>query len=68
MAVDRKKLVEKLQSATPEERALFREALQEAEPEAFLSLEEMLAIRKMLEGAKKPKEKKSLIDLWFGGE
>ena len=68
MAVDKKKLVEKLQSATPEERTLFREALQEAEPDSFLSLEEVLAIRKVLEGSKKPKEKKSLMDIFLGGE
>jgi hypothetical protein len=68
MAVDKKKLVEKLQSATPEERTLFREALQEAEPDSFLSLDEVLAVRKVLEGSKKPKAKITLLEKWFGDE
>ena len=66
MAMDKAKLIEKLKGATPEERSLFREALQEAEPDAGLSLEEVLAIRKMLEVSKKPKEKKSLLEIWLG--
>ena len=63
MAWDKEKIVEKLKNATPEERTLFREALQEAEPDSFLSMEEVSTVRKMLEGTKKGKTKKSLLDI-----
>jgi hypothetical protein len=64
--IDKEKLVEKLKSATPEERTLFREALQEAEPGTQLSMDEVLSIRKMLEGTKKGKEKKGLLETLLG--
>ena len=63
MAWDKEKIVEKLKGASPEERTLFREALSEAEPGAFLSMDEVSTVREMLEKAKKPKTKKSLLDI-----
>jgi hypothetical protein len=65
MAWDKEKIVEKLKGASPEERTLFREALQEAEPGAFLSMEELSTFREMLEKAKKTKTKKSLLDIFM---
>jgi len=67
--MEKKDLIEKLKKMTPEERALFRESLQEAEPGAFLSAEEMSKVREMLAGNNssktKPKEK-GLIESIFG--
>ncbi len=53
MALDKEKLKEKLMGLSPEEKTLFREALQETEPNSFLSVEEVSTLRKMLEGKKK---------------
>jgi hypothetical protein len=61
MAIDKAKLVEKMKSATPEERALFREALLEVEPQEnseILSGEEILSVREILASFKQKKEKK----------
>jgi hypothetical protein len=49
-------LVEKLKGMPEEDRDLFREALQEAEPGAFLSGEELSEVRKMLGGIKPDKK------------
>jgi hypothetical protein len=69
MAIDKVKLVEKLKNATPEERALFREAVLEVEPpnsSEVLSGEEILSVREILstwkEKAEKGKKKKGFLD------
>jgi len=67
MALDKKQIVEKLKNLSPEDKALFREALQETDPEGFLSVEEVLTFREML--AKRKEKKKGLlseIDALFG--
>jgi hypothetical protein len=61
--MEKETLVERLKAMSKEERALFREALQETDPDTFLSGEEVSAIRKVL--ASKGK-KKSLFEEIFG--
>ena len=60
MAMDKEKLIEKLKGLSPEDKTLFREALQEAEPVSFLSVEEVSTIRKMLE--RKGKKGKGILE------
>ena len=62
MAIDKGKLLEKMKSASPEDRALFREVLLEVEPSEtseILSGEEILSVRELLSEIKKKREKKS---------
>ena len=63
-------LVEKLKGLPEEERALFRDALQEADPGAFLSGEELSKVREMLSGIKPPKKTnekpKGILESLFG--
>jgi len=49
-------LVEKLKGLPEEDRSLFREALQEVEPAAGLSMEELSKVREMLAGIKPGKK------------
>lgn len=58
MAIDKGKLIAKIKEMTPEERGLFREAMQEAEPGEGLSMEEVSKVREMLTGTGPKKEKK----------
>jgi hypothetical protein len=64
-------LVEKLKGMPEEDRTLFREALQEAEPGAFLSGEELSKVREMLSGTKPKPSKgepkpKGILESLFG--
>jgi hypothetical protein len=56
MGFDKEKFAEKLKQLSPEDKALFREALQEAEPDGFLSVEEVSTIRQMLAKGKGKKK------------
>jgi DNA-directed RNA polymerase specialized sigma54-like protein len=60
MALDKEKIMERFKSLSPEDKTLFREAIQETDPEGFLSLEEVSTIREML--AKSKKKKKGVLD------
>ena len=60
MAIDKTKLIEKLKGLSPEEKTLFREALQETTPESFLSEAEVSTLREML--ARKNKKPKGILD------
>lgn len=68
--VSKAELVEKLKGLPEEDRTLFREALQEAEPGAFLSGEELSKVREMLSGNKPPKKgsdkPKGILESLFG--
>ena len=73
MEKDEKKeaLKAKLKSMTEEDRTLFREALQEENPDSYLSIEEVLSLREMLgrakvKGGKKAKGFLDTIDEIFG--
>jgi hypothetical protein len=48
-------ILEQMKKLTPEQKRLFREALQEDSPAEGLSGEEMSTVREMLEGYKKRK-------------
>lgn len=65
MALDKGKLVEKLKGLSPEEKTLFREALQETDPDGFLSLDEVSTLRKMLASKGKKKGLLDTIDSLF---
>ncbi len=65
MAIDKEKLLEKLKALSPEDKATFREALQETEPDSFLSVDEVSTIRKMLAGKGKRKGILDAIDSFF---
>jgi hypothetical protein len=60
--IDKAELIEKLKSMSVEERSLFREALQETDPDTFLSMGEVSAIREMLAGTKTKKKPQNFLD------
>jgi hypothetical protein len=69
--ITKEDLVERLKGSSKEDRTLFREALQEVEPEAGLSVEELLQVREVLgrikeKGGKKKQTILDAIDEFFG--
>ena len=65
--LSKEELTERMKGMSKEDRTLFREVLQEIEPDAFLSGEEVSTVREMLGKIRNPKAKsKNIFDVIFG--